>query len=180
HRGPHRPRPPARRCRVRGDRRPGRGPGAGTGAGDDGPPPHLPDRGSRMTPRLPPAERRTALRLRPSRTQAAAQILAEEEAAEAARKPSVDALVAARTAELTSTQVGRDRFAAYLDRLSVTYAQDPRMLAFVRRSRALLADAAGPDPVDGPTRTAPADIAPRAARLDRSPQVAAATEGDLS
>lgn len=130
-----------------------------------------------MIPRLTPAEMRTAVRLMAIYTEAAAQILAEEEAAEAAPKPSVDALVAARTAELTSTQVGRDRFAAYLDRLSVTYAQDPRMLAFVRRSRALLADAAGPAPVDGPTRTTPADITPHAARLDRSPQVAAATEG---
>lgn len=110
-----------------------------------------------MIPRLTPAEMRTAVRLMAIYTEAAAQILAEEEAAEAATKPSVDALVAARTAELTSTQVGRDRFAAYLDRLSVTYAQDPRMLAFVRRSRALLADAAGSPPVDGPTRTTPAD-----------------------
>jgi hypothetical protein len=113
--------------------------------------------------------------------EAAAHLVAEEEAAEAASAPPRGAdLAAARYGSLTATSEGRARFSAYLDHLSVTHAHDPVMVAFVRRHRDRLADTAGPAPTDGPARTAPADTTPHAARLDRSPQVAAATEGDPS
>lgn len=111
-----------------------------------------------MIPCLSPAEQRAAARLMLLYPEAAAHLVAEEEAAEAASAPPRGAdLVAARYGSLTATSEGRARFSAYLDHLSVTHAHDPVMVAFVRRHRDRLADAAGPAPVDAPAHTAPAD-----------------------
>lgn len=145
-----------------------------------------------MIPRLSPAEIRTGERLRLIYGVAAAHILAEEQAADAAALPSGADLVGARFAELTATPDGRARFAMYLDRLEITHGRDRAMRHFIDERRAHLAtypdgpghpgSAPDGDPAtvpDGPDHTPPADITttPHASWLDRTPQVAEATEG---
>ncbi|WP_433233859.1 hypothetical protein [Actinomadura nitritigenes] len=55
-------------------------------------------------------------------------------------KAMCDRLVRDRQEELLAAPETRDRFAAYLDGLARDYAGDPAMAAYVRSSRALLAE----------------------------------------
>jgi hypothetical protein len=97
-------------------------------------------------------------------TEAAAHILAEEEAADAVLVPTVGELVADRFQDLAANPA---RFTAYLDGLELTHGADPAMAAYIARARVQLAGLAGGS----------ADTTPHASWLDRSPQVAEATEG---
>lgn len=66
-------------------------------------------------------------------------------------------LVAERIAAFTATAEGRARFAEYLDGLSHRYADDEAMLAYVRRQRSHLVDAARSAGDERPAHTARAD-----------------------
>ena len=105
---------------------------------------------------LTAAETRTARRLFAIYTEATAHILAEELAAEASSVPTGADLVTARISNLTTPDT-RAQFATYLDRLTATHGRDPAMAAYIRRSRALLAETAPSAPQIGPDHTPPAD-----------------------
>ena len=105
---------------------------------------------------LTAAETRTARRLFAIYTEATAHILAEELAAETSTVPTGADLVTARTSNLTTPDT-RAQFATYLDRLAATHGDDEAMAAYIRRSRALLAEAASAAPLTGPDHTPPAD-----------------------
>lgn len=101
-----------------------------------------------MTHHPTPAEIRTGARLMKIYSFAAAQILAEEQAADAAAPPSVDAMVAARIAEITATEEGRAAFVAYLRGLMETHGSDPDMVGHAGLTLASLSDPAPATPAD--------------------------------